>query len=166
MDECVWYKYETIFFYYVNNDIFMGLDYKVIDRAIKEIEKSGLDIEDKGNIEDYLGANGEDKDNGKIKLTQSQIIDSIINNNHLLKNTSPRQTPALSTKILRCDAASPPFDKRFNYCAVVGELNFLEKSTRPDIAYATHHYARFSQELREYHGDAIIHLVKYLKATQ
>ena len=78
----------------------------------------------------------------------------------------PRQTPALFTKILRYDAASPPFDERFNYCVIVGKLGFLENSTRPDMAYAMHQYTRFSQDLRDSHGGAIIHLVKYLKATR
>ena len=128
--------------------------------------KSGLDIEDKGNIEDYLGANIKEKGNGKINLTQNQIINSIINNVQLPKNTAPRQTPTFSTKILRRDAASPPFDERFNYPSVVVKINFLEKSTRPNIAYATHQCACFYKYPRESHGDAIIHLVKYLKATR
>ena len=72
----------------------------------------------------------------------------------------------MSTKILRRKSTSPPFDERFNYCAVVGNLNFLEKSTQPNIAYAMHQWPRFSQDPRESHGGAIIHLVKYLKATR
>ena len=78
---------------------------------------------------------------------------------------APRQTSALSTNILRCDATAPPFDARFNYREVVGEINFLGKSTRTDITYMMHQCARFSKYPRAYHGDAIIHLVKYLKAT-
>ena len=35
----------------------MGPDSKSIYRAIQKVEKSGLDIEDKGNIEYYLGVN-------------------------------------------------------------------------------------------------------------
>ena len=40
MDDCVWYKDETIFFYYVDDGIFMGLDSKSIDRSIEEIERA------------------------------------------------------------------------------------------------------------------------------
>ena len=35
--------------YYTGDGIFMGPDSKAIDRAIEEIERSGLDIEDKVN---------------------------------------------------------------------------------------------------------------------
>ena len=69
-------------------------------------------------------------------------------------------------RILRRDNASPTFDERFNYRAVAGHIKLLENITRPDITYATHQCARFYQDPRESHGNAIIHLVKYLKVTR
>ena len=36
------------------------------------------------------------------------------------------------------------FNERFNYRAIIGRLNFLEKSTRPDIAYVVHQHTRFA----------------------
>jgi hypothetical protein len=47
----------------------------------------------------------------------------------------------------------------------VGKLNFLEKSTRPDIAYATHQVARFCEDPNAEHGEAIEHIAKYLRDT-
>ena len=166
VDECVWYWDKTSFFYYTDNGILMGPEYGDIERSIEEVERSGLEIEYKGNIEDYLSINVKEQENGNIKLTQPQIIDSIINDAQLPKNTAPQQTPAMSTKIPRCESASPTFNKRFNYLAVVVNLNFLEKITRPDIAYATHECAHFYHDPRASQGDAIIHLVKHIKDTK
>ena len=45
-------------------------------------------------------------------------------------------------------------------------LNFLEKSTRPDIVNATHKCAQLSQYPRAPHGAAVKNLVKYLAATK
>jgi hypothetical protein len=45
-------------------------------------------------------------------------------------------------------------------------LNFLEKGTRPDIAYATHQCARFSDDTRTSHEDAVMWLCKCLLATK
>jgi hypothetical protein len=73
--------------------------------------------------------------------------------------------PAASTKILQRDEKGPPFDNRFNCRRVIGKLNFLEKSTRPDIAYATHQVARFCQDTKATHAEAIIHIAKYLRDT-
>ena len=82
--------------------------------------------------------NKEEQENGNIWLTQPQIIDSIIRNINIPRNMAPQQTPDLSNKILQRDAAAPMFDAHFNYWAVVGKINFMEKSTRLDIAYVKH----------------------------
>ena len=68
----------------------MGPDSRAISRPIEEIGRGGLDIEDKGNIEDYLYVNVEDQYTGKINITQPQIIGSIINDSQLPNNTVPR----------------------------------------------------------------------------
>jgi hypothetical protein len=48
---------------------------------------------------------------------------------------------------------------------MVGKLNFLKKSARPDISYATQQVARFSENPKVSHGKAIEHIVKYLCNT-
>ena len=103
----------------------MGSDPRAINKALEEIENLGLDIEERVNIEDYLGVNIEDQYSGNIKLTQPQIIYIIINDVHLPRNTTPQQIPALSTRFLWHDAASPLFDERSNYRTVVVKLNLL-----------------------------------------
>ena len=44
-------------------------------------------------------------------------------------------------------------------------LNFLEKSTRPDLAFATHQAARFSADPRLPHTAALQHICRYLCGT-
>ena len=77
-----------------------------------------------------------------------------------------KKIPAPLSHILQRDVNGEKFDESwFNYRAVIGKPNYLEKGTRPDIAYATHQLARFCSDPRESHGDAVIWLAKYLKAT-
>ena len=77
-----------------------------------------------------------------------------------------KKIPAPLSHILQRDVNGEKFDESwFNYRAVIGKPNYLEKGTRPDIAYATHQLARFCFDPRESHGDAVIWLAKYLKAT-
>ena len=47
----------------------------------------------------------------------------------------------------------------------MGKLNYLEKCTRSDIAYAAHQCARFTDNPKKEHGEAIRWLGRYLKAT-
>ena len=45
---------------------------------------------------------------------------------------------------------------------MIGKLNYLEKCTRPDIAYAVHQCARFSSCPRQSHGEAVHRIGEYL----
>jgi hypothetical protein len=58
------------------------------------------------------------------------------------------------------------FDGRFHYQAVVGKLNFLEKGSRPEIAYCVHQGARFSEVPKESHAEAVMHICRYLLPTR
>jgi hypothetical protein len=49
---------------------------------------------------------------------------------------------------------------------VIEKCNYLEKSTRSDIACITHQCARFSADPKQEHGKALRWLVRYLKATR
>ena len=49
---------------------------------------------------------------------------------------------------------------------MIGKLNYLEKGSRPDIAFIVHQCARFCESPKVEHGDAIRWVVKYLKGTR
>jgi hypothetical protein len=49
---------------------------------------------------------------------------------------------------------------------VIGRLNYLERSTRPDVSYATHQLARFSANPKYEHGKAVKWLGRYLRSTR
>jgi hypothetical protein len=64
------------------------------------------------------------------------------------------------------DLHGEPFNEDWHYRSVIGKLNFLEKSTRLDIAYAVHQCARFSTDPKASHAAAIKRLGKYLLGTK
>ncbi|KAI2512304.1 hypothetical protein MHU86_2180 [Fragilaria crotonensis] len=45
--------------------------------------------------------------------------------------------------------------------SIIGKLNYLEKATRSDIAYAVHQCARFVSDPKKEHGDAVRWLGRY-----
>ena len=172
IDECVWYKGTTIFMYFVDDGILAGPNKHEIDEIIKSFKdptKAGnqFDIEDCGDITDYLGINFYKLPDGKLKLSQPHLIDQIIKDVGINKKMKLKKTPAPSSHILQRDLNGQKFDNnRFDYRSVIGKLNYLEKGTRPDIAYATHQLARFCSEPKQSHGDAVIWLAKYLLFTR
>ena len=82
------------------------------------------------------------------------------------ENLKEKSTPAVSSRILSFHKESEPFDGSFHYRSIIGKLNFLEKSTRPDIAFITHQCARYTTDPRKEHGAAIRWLARYLKGTR
>jgi len=168
-DECLFYRKNVYFLVYVDDGIFCGPDPKAVKQAIQDLTKAGFDIENKGTISDYLGVHVEKLPSGEIKLSQPQLIKQLIQDLEgdlqAMKNNKPTAVPALSSRILQRDEEGKPFNRSWHYRAIIGKLNFIEKSTRPDIAYATHQCARFTQDPKESHAKAVVHLVRYLQYT-
>ena len=100
IDPCIYYKRNVVFLLYVDDGIFLSPSKKAIDQCIQELKDADFDIEDQGDICDYLGVQVHKDKKGKIHLTQPQLIKSIIQDMQFQDNTKERLTPALSTKIL------------------------------------------------------------------
>jgi hypothetical protein len=165
VDECVFYRDHTIFVVSVDDGIFASPYPSEIDKAICDFQKNEFDVEDKGDIKDYLGVHVTNLNDGKLKLRQPHLISQIIDDVKLPKNML-RGTPAQSSKILQCDESAPSYHGNFHYHSIIGKLDFLEKSTQPDIAYAVHQCARFCKDPKVSHAEAVMHLIKYLAATK
>jgi hypothetical protein len=165
IDPCVFYYKGTIMLVYVDDAILLGPMREGIN-AVMKLLHSQFSIEDEGEISDYPGVKVTKNQNGTITLTQPHLIQSILSDLHLLDNKQATSgtLPALTTKILHPDAEGTPFDNSFHYRSVIGKLNFLEKSTRPEIAYAVHQCARFVERPTKLHGEAVKCIGRYLLA--
>ena len=164
-NDCFYFRSKTLFVLYVDNGIFALPNDKDITQAINDLKKANCDIEDQDELSNYLGVHITRKDD-MTYLTQPHLIDQIIKDTGISQHSSNKLTPAPSTVILNADSNGKEFDHKFDYWSVVGKLNFLEKSTWPDIAYAVHQCARYTSNPRKSHGDAIIHFAKYLRHTR
>ncbi len=102
---------------------------------------------------------------GFYEFTQYALIDAIIAGVNLT-NAKVKPVPAKVSMQLHAFKDAPPFNLDFNYCSVIGKLNYLTQTTRSNIMYATNQIAKYSSDPREPHGEAIPHLVWYLKKTR
>ena len=119
---------------------FIGPNKDEIDQAVAnpDIAKNEYDIEDRGDLADYLGINFIKLEGNKLKMTQPQLIDQVteqVQGDHKEKFT-PKRTPAISSRLLHRDINAAPCKGSFHYRSVIGKLNYLEKGTRPDITFA------------------------------
>ena len=165
IDDCVFYRGDVIFMVYVDDGIFVGSDDTQLQDIIKEIQGLGLNIEDQGHPADYVGVNINKLRDGSHEFTQRALIDSIIDDAGL-QDSKTKPVPAKVSLQLHAFKDEPVFDLNFNYRSIVGKLNYVAQTTRPDIMYATHQVAKYSSDPRKSHGEAILYLVRYLKKTR
>jgi hypothetical protein len=90
-----------------------------------------------------------------VELTQQHLIDKILEDLYMDDKTRAKETPAVSAQILQKHATSEDHNNSCDYCLVIGKLNYLEKSSRSDSAYATHQCARFASNPKVEHAAAL-----------
>ncbi len=93
------------------------------------------------------------------------MIDAIINSIGI-NDSRIKPVPAKISLRLHAFKDEPTFDLNFNYRSVVGKLNYLAQTTRPDIMYAVHQIVKYSSDSHQSHGEATLYLVHYLKKTR
>ena len=113
-----------------------------------------------------MGIRIKKKNDGSIHLSQPQLIDSIIQDLHLQPGSNSKSTPSVTSMLLHKDTGGPDMQPEFHYRSVIGKLNFLEKSTRPDISISVHQCARFSEAPKKSHAEAVKRIGRYLLATR
>jgi hypothetical protein len=166
VDKCVFYHGKSVFLVYTDDGIFMGPDLDELNRLKEElVTKGGFDVEDMGHLNEYLGVKVTRPGDGTIKLAQPHLIAQVLEDLHFQPSTGSKDVPALSSVVLERDLHLPPMDGDFNYASLIGKLNFLEKSTRPEMAFAVHQCARFTANPRTSHAKAIRLIGKYLQGT-
>lgn len=165
-DPCIFWRASVIIIIYTDDTIVTGPKESLIDQAIKDIGEK-FEITNKESVDDFLGVKIiRDEVNGTLTLTQPQLINSILDDLGLDEKSNSRLIPALSTKILQKYETSAPHNEEWHYRSVIGKLNYLEKSSRPDLAYSVHQCARFSEEPKEEHTRAVKLIGRYLLSTR
>ena len=170
MDPCLFMRSDCLLLCYVDDCILVGKSQHALVQVIADLQRTFI-IDDEGALSDFLGINiRQNVDNGTIELTQSGLIDSILQQLQLHPDTTPKRiakpkyVPAAG--ICHADADGAERSQPWNYRSVIGKLMFLANSTRPDIAFATHQCARYSANPKASHEQAVKHIGRYLYLTR
>jgi len=139
---CIFVRKDCIYILYTNDSILTGPQCTELLKVVEDMKVVELKITIEGIIANFLGVNIKRDRQGNIHLTQPQLIDSIFKELNLDRDkVKGKLTPATMSKLLHSHADAPQHDGHFHYPHVIGKLNYLEKCTRPDIAFATHQCA-------------------------
>ena len=129
---CLYYRNSIIFLVYIDDCIVFGPNDKAIDEVATDLHNNtqNFTLDDQGEVGDFLGIQIQKWNDRSIVLTQPHLIDSIIQDLHPQSGSNPKSTPSITSKLLHKDAEGLDMTPDFHYHSVIGNLIFLEKSTR------------------------------------
>ena len=153
---------------YIDDCIVCGPDNRSINAVVEDLRACShrFTIDDQGDIGSFLGIQVQKLNDGSIHLTQPQLIDNVIKDLHLQSGSNTKKTLAVTSQLLHKDTEGPDMAPEFHFRSVIGKLNFLEKSTRPDISVSMHQCARFSERPKRSHAEAVKRIGRYLLAMR
>jgi hypothetical protein len=128
VNECVFFRGATIFLVCVDDAILCGPSKDEIDAIIAQLA-SLFDITDEGELDEYLGVKISRPTPDTITLQQPHLIQQMLDDMGMKPNTKTKDKAAPSSTTLLRDLDGAPFNEQWDYCSVLGRLNFLEKST-------------------------------------
>ncbi|GIL49048.1 hypothetical protein Vafri_5519 [Volvox africanus] len=135
---------------------------KKVKAAIREVFK----IRDLGEAKVFLGMEISRGVNGEVKLSQQRYIEALLQR-HQLVDAKPRTTPLPpGSRVLPAEDGDTELADSTKYRALIGELNYLATSTRPDIAQAMSVLARFMEKPSKAHMGLALGVLRYLAGTK
>jgi len=171
IDPCLYLKKGMIVLTYVDDCIIVGNDMKDIDAFIYSMQHGpeNFILTDEGDIDKFLGIEIKHRGLGEFELAQPFLIDRILSflgleSNGYETSTNDRSTPA--NAVLNKDLEGKPRKHSWKYRTAVGMLSYLQANTRPDISMSVHQTARFCNDPRLSHEQAITRIGRYLKHTR
>ena len=161
-DSCVFVRGSNILILYVDDCIIISQSEGEAKGIYNELQNHGFKITDEGTMETYLGIRLDHYSDGSFKMSQPYLIDRIIESIPGMKDAKIAKTPAAVDVILTKDPLGKERTDNWNYRSVIGQLNYLVNCTHPDLSYAVHQCARFSNDPKYIHEQAVKRIIRYL----
>jgi hypothetical protein len=163
-DPCLFISNDIICLIYVDDALLFYKDKESIDILVNKMKQERMLFREEESVAGYLGVHIDRRDDGTIHLTQKGLAEKIVDSLHLSgDDVTTVDTPC--TKYVPIDEDGELAHGEFSYPSVVGQLNYLQGHSRPDITLATSQVARFVHKPKRSHELALIRLGRYLKGT-
>ena len=164
VDKCLFIRQDCILVMYVDDCLLFSPSDQVLDTIITQLQKKFKMTSEK-SVEHYLGLEITQTPDHEIHLRKPGLINKVIQLCGLTEESNQHRTPAgiILQPSTETDATR---QYNWNYRQVIGVLNYIAASTRPDIMFAVHQCARFTQNPSHKHELAIKRIVRYLKGTR
>lgn len=105
-----------------------------------------------------------DREAGSIRISQKHYAEDILRTFNMTHCT-PKKYPMLKPFTAMPSDHKPEPDRRFPYLEFIGKLNYLARSTRPDLSFVASHLATFCSCYQQEHWEACLDVMRYIKGT-
>ena len=142
-----------------------------MDKVLEELQLAGLELKTEKDTNDssydFLGihvTHTKDKEGNEIiKLTQLGLIKKFLECVGMV-DCNAKATPCI-VQPLGTDATGVRHHEPWDYASAVGMLMYLAGNAYPEIQYAVHQCARFTNAPRHSHAVAVKRIAHYLKGV-
>jgi hypothetical protein len=149
VDKCLFIRSDCILLLYVNNCLVFSPELSVLESVLRQLgNKIRIMIEDE--VSTYLGLEVSRTSENHLLIRQPGLINKVIALCGLKQESNQHQIPA--DTILQPNLPGEGTRQfTWSYRQVIGMLNYIVASTRPDISFAVHQCARFSNDPKRSH---------------
>ena len=167
INPCLFIWQDCILVVYTDDCLMFAWDETTIDDLYKCLLIEFL-LQDGGNISGYISIQitHTTELDGSITITMTQpgLIDQILVDVGLTgKKVTQKYMPA--TQVLQPNPSTAPSNASWNYCSIIGKLNFLTQNMHLDISMPVHMCAWYVNNPNWSHHDAVKYLCQYLHCT-
>lgn len=147
------------------DDILLAGRSKQQINEVKLALAENFNVKDLGELSYFLGVKiVQDCKAGTIWIGQPIYTEGILKK-YGMENCKPVATPADPGLKLTKGTEDSEYVKEKHYQSMVGSLLYLSMRTRPDIAFAVSHAARFCSKPTSQHLTAVKRILRYLRGT-
>lgn len=134
--------------------------------VVKDELKRELEIDDIGPCQKVIGMDVECS-NGEIKISQVNLIKSILLDVKLEECKGRRAPLNSGERLKRCESTSDQCGQinGTEYRSLLGKLNYLASTTRPDLSFSVSYLSQFCQCPHREHMQAARSVARYLATT-
>ena len=165
-DPCIFIRNSNIIILYVDDCVIISKTEQEAEHIFSELENRKYKLTDEGSMEEYLGIQIDHNTDGSFRMSQPFLIQRIIEFIPGMTEARSTKSPACSSVVLTKDIDGEPRKEQWNYRAIIGMLNYLVNCTHPELSFAVHQCARFCNDPKRVHEQAVKRIIRYLLSTQ
>ena len=165
-DPCIFIRNSDIIILYVDDCVIISKTEREAEHIFSELENRKYKLTDEGSMEEYLGIQIDHNTDGSFRMSQPFLIQRIIEFIPGMTEARSAKSPACSSVVLTKEIDGEPRKEQWNYRAIVGMLNYLVNCTHPELSFAVHQCARFCNDPKRVHEQAVKRIIRYLISTQ